>query len=183
MRVANLVGRPDWSELKAPGPLVTIGHDDSMLKDDDLNRLVAERACEQLIYAYARFVDSGEAGRVADLFTEDGVWTGADGRSLNGREQVQAAFRGRQALTRRLSRHIMTNVQIDLHSETDATGIAYLINYRHDGPGETVEKPGPARHPKFVGDYHLTFRRVDGRWRIAALRFDLVFLRRSESSS
>jgi uncharacterized protein (TIGR02246 family) len=164
----------------APGPLVIIGHDGSMLKDDDLARLLAERTCEQLIYKYARYVDSGEAGRVADLFTEDGVWIGADGRSMNGRDQVQAAFLGRQALTRRLSRHVMTNVLIDVHSECEATGIAYLINYRHDGPGETVEKPGPARHPKFVGDYHLTFRRVDGQWRIAALRFDLTFLRRSD---
>jgi uncharacterized protein (TIGR02246 family) len=162
---------------------VIIGHDVSMLKDDDLTRLLAERACEQLIYSYARFVDSGEAGRVADLFTEDGVWTGANGQSLNGQGQVRAAFQGRQALTRRLSRHVMTNVQIDLHSETEATGIAYLINFRHDGPGDTVEKPGPARHPKFVGDYHLTFRRVDGRWRIATLRFDLLFLRRSDSPS
>jgi uncharacterized protein (TIGR02246 family) len=154
-----------------------------MLKDDDLALLLAERACEQLIYTYARFVDSGEAGRVADLFTEDGVWTGADGRSMNGHEQVRAAFVGRQALIRRLSRHVMTNVQIEVHSENEATGIAYLINYRHDGPSETVEKPGPARHPKFVGDYHLTFRRVDGRWRIATLRFDLIFLRRSDPSS
>lgn len=154
-----------------------------MLKDDDLDRLLAEHACERLIYSYARYVDSGEAGQVADLFTEDGVWTGADGRSMNGREQLRNAFLGRQGLTRRLSRHVMTNVHIDVHSENEATGIAYLINYRHDGPNETVEKPGPARHPKFVGDYHLTFRRIDNQWRIATLRFDLIFLRRSESSS
>jgi uncharacterized protein (TIGR02246 family) len=154
-----------------------------MTTHDDLGRLLAERACEQLIYTYARFVDRGEAGRVADLFTDDGVWIGADGRSMTGQAQLRAAFLGRQGLTRRLSRHVMTNVQIDIHSETEATGIAYLINYRHDGPGERVEKPGPARHPKFVGDYHLTFRRVEGGWRIATLRFDLLFLRRSGSSS
>ena len=163
-----------------PGP---VGHDDIMLKDDDLARLYAERACEQLIYAYARCVDSGEAGQVADLFTDDGVWTGADGRSMNGREQLRTAFLGRQGLTRRLSRHVMTNVQIEVHNENEASGIAYLINYRHDGLSDTAEKPGPARHPKFVGDYHLTFRRVDGRWRIATLRFDLIFLRRSDPSN
>ena len=47
---------------------------------------------------------------MAELFTLDGVWIGADGRSLN----------------------------------------------------------------------HLTFRRMEGEWRIASLRFDLLFLRRSE---
>lgn len=74
----------------------------------------------------------------------------------------------------------MTNVLIDVHGDTEASGTAYLINYRHDGSSEVAEKPGPARHPKFVGDYHLRFRRLEGNWRIASLRFDLLFLRRSE---
>jgi len=144
----------------------------------DVTRLLAERACERLVYDYARFVDTGEASRIADLFTEDGVWTGANGHSMNGRAELLASFSARQALTRRLSRHVMTNVVVDLQSEDRATGIAYLINYRHDSSNEVPERPGPARNPKFVGDYHLEFRRVDGEWRIATLRFDLLFLRR-----
>ena len=151
------------------------------MSEEGMNRLLAERACARLIYQYARFVDSGEAARIADLFTEDGVWTAADGRSMEGQDQIRSAFSARQALTRRLSRHVITNVLIDVHSDMEASGTAYLVNYRHDGAGDTVEKPGPARHPKFVGDYHLEFRSVDGEWRIARLRFDLLFLRRSET--
>ena len=152
-----------------------------MIGDDTTTRLHAERACERLVYEYARFVDGGEASRIADLFTHDGVWTGANGGSMEGQDAIRAAFTGRQALTRRLSRHVMTNVLVDVNSEDNASGIAYLINYRHDDPdGGVAEKPGPARHPKFVGDYHLQFRRVEGQWRIATLRFDLVFLRRAE---
>jgi uncharacterized protein (TIGR02246 family) len=150
-----------------------------MTAEDDAARLVAERSCERLMYEYARLVDSGRASGVAELFTDDGVWTGADGRSLNGRAEVRAAFEGRQALTRRQSRHVITNVLIDVHASDAATGIAYLINYRHDTRGEEVERPAPARHPKFVGDYHLRFRRVNDGWRIEALRFDLLFLRPS----
>jgi ketosteroid isomerase-like protein len=150
--------------------------------EDDISRLLAERACERLVYRYARFVDSGEAARVADLFTDDGVWIGADGRSMNGQDEIRAAFAGRQGLTRRLSRHVMTNVLIDVLNESEASGTAYLINYRHDGSGGTVEKPAPARHPKFVGDYHFGFRGVENEWRIASLRFDLVFLRPSAVS-
>ena len=59
-----------------------------------------------------------------------------------------------------------------------STGIAYLINYRHDSSSGQAEHPAPADHPKFVGEYHLTFRKVDGEWKIATLRFDLAFLRR-----
>jgi uncharacterized protein (TIGR02246 family) len=149
--------------------------------EEAMNRLIAERACERLMYQYARFVDSGEAARIADLFTDDGVWTAANGRSMDGQDQIRAAFSARQALTRRLSRHVITNVLIDVHNDTEASGTAYLVNYRHDGSGDAVERPGPARHPKFVGDYHLGFRSLDGEWRIARLRFDLLFLRRSEA--
>ena len=150
---------------------------------EEAERVVAERACERLLYQYAHFVDTGNAARIAEIFTPDGVWIGADGRTLNGRDEVRAAFSARQALTRRLSRHVMTNVLIDVHSDTEASGTAYLINYRHDAGGEVAETPGPARHPKFVGDYHLSFRRVEGEWLIASLRFDLIFLRRSEGGS
>jgi uncharacterized protein (TIGR02246 family) len=145
--------------------------------EDDLIRLIDERACERLMYQYARFVDSGHASGIADLFTEDGTWTGANGHGMNGQAEIRAAFAGREALSRRQSRHVITNVLIDVQSPDEATGIAYLINYRHDSPGSQLERPAPARHPKFVGDYHLRFRREDGLWRIAALSFDLLFLR------
>jgi uncharacterized protein (TIGR02246 family) len=150
-----------------------------MTKDTD--RFLAEQACERLMYEYARFVDSGEAARIADLFTEDGTWTAADGRPLDGRDQIRAAFTARQGLVRRQSRHVITNVLVDVTGDGEASGVCYLINYRHDSESGTAEKPAPAGAPKFVGDYHLTFRRVDGEWRIASLCFDLAFLRQSGS--
>jgi uncharacterized protein (TIGR02246 family) len=158
-------------------------HDEGVSRENEIAVLIAERACQRLIYQYARLVDSGQAAQVADLFTEDGVWTGADGRSMQGRAEILAAFSGRQALSRRKSRHVMTNVQIDTDGDHTATGIAYLINYRHDTTGPPDDGPGPARHPKFVGDYHLRFRRDNDQWRIEALRFDLAFLRRHEETA
>jgi ketosteroid isomerase-like protein len=144
----------------------------------DLQRLVSEHACERLVYEYARLVDSGRASRIPDLFTDDAVWTGADGRSMNGRAELVSGFSGREALARRQSRHVITNVIVDVGDDEGATGIAYLINYRHDAAEGVAENPAPAGHPKFVGDYHLSFRCVGGKWRIASLRFDLAFLRR-----
>jgi uncharacterized protein (TIGR02246 family) len=152
------------------------------MTDTDLQHLLAEHACERLVHQYARFVDRGEAARVAELFTPDGEWIAADGRSMDGQEAIRAGFAGRQAITRRLSRHVITNVLVDVHSDSEATGIAYLINYRHDADTDPPEKPGPARPPKFVGDYHFKFRRCDAGWRISSLRFDLVFLRPARSA-
>jgi hypothetical protein len=144
----------------------------------ELQRIISEHACERLLYEYARLVDSGRASGIPDLFTDDGVWTGADGRSMDGRADMVAAFSGREALARRQSRHVITNVIVDVSDDDEATGIAYLINYRHDAADGIAENPSPAGHPKFVGDYHLRFRRVEGTWRIASLQFDLAFLRR-----
>lgn len=142
-----------------------------------LELVLAERACERLVLRYARLVDSGHASEIADLFTDDGEWIGADGRGMHGKEAIRAAFTSRQGLTRRQSRHVMTNVLIEVEGSDVATAVVYLINFRHDSGDGVAAHPAPADHPKFVGDYHLTFRRVAGEWLIATLRFDLAFLR------
>ena len=36
---------------------------------DPIERLLAERECERLVYAYCHLIDHGEAGEVGDLFT------------------------------------------------------------------------------------------------------------------
>lgn len=145
---------------------------------DQLERLLAERACERLLLEYARLVDSGHASAIADLFTEDGEWIGADGGGMHDKEEIRTAFTAREALGRRQSRHVITNIIIDSDGSDTARGVAYLINFRHDADGTVAAHPAPVDHPKFVGDYHLTFRRVGERWRIHTLRFDLAFLRR-----
>jgi uncharacterized protein (TIGR02246 family) len=145
--------------------------------DDQVHRLVAERDCERLVYDYAWLVDSGTASGVADLFTDDGTWLGADGRGMRGQEEIRKGFSHREGLSRRQSRHVMTNVRIDDAGRDHASGTAYLINYRHDATGGIAARPAPADHPKFVGDYHFTFRRTPDGWRIQSLRFELAFLR------
>jgi len=140
--------------------------------------MVAERSCERLVYRYAWLVDSGEAVGIADLFTLDGVWAAGDGEPMRNREGIRAGFAARQAIVRRQSRHVMTNVLIDVHSADEASGRAYLVNYRHDSDSGVAERPAPSDAPKYVGEYHLTFRRVDGEWLFATLDLDLAFIRR-----
>jgi hypothetical protein len=72
----------------------------------------------------------------------------------------------------------MTNVVIDVHSADEATGRAYLVNYRHDSDTGVAERPAPSDAPKYVGEYYLTFRRVHGEWLFATLNLDLAFVRR-----
>jgi hypothetical protein len=142
-----------------------------------LDRLLAERACERLITDYCQFVDFGEAARIADLFTADGVWEASDGVRMDGQHEIRAGFGRRQGITRRTSRHVCTNVSIDVADENRATGLCYLINYRHDSPTGVAAMPAPAGAPKFVGEYRDRFVRTPQGWRFQHRRFDLTFIR------
>jgi len=83
-----------------------------------------ERECERLIVAYSHMIDFGHAGNVADLFTADGVWESAE-RHLDGGDAIAASFRARQANTGRRSRHVCTNVAIDVLGPDTAKGVSY----------------------------------------------------------
>ena len=143
--------------------------------DQDLQRLVDERACEKLISEYCHLVDFGNASAIAQLFILEGRWSGP-GVDMVGQSEIEAGFSARQAVTRRQSRHLCTNVSIDVEGD-EARGLCYLLNFRHDSRSGTAETPAPAGLPKYVGEYHDRFVRTDQGWRFASRRFDLAFLR------
>ncbi len=142
---------------------------------NDLERLLAERACERLIYEYARRIDSGEGAAIAELFTADAIWEG-DIR-LEGSGEIGAWFARRAALTRRTSRHVCANVVVDVLGPDEAVARCLLVNYRHDRREDDAEAPAPARLPKYMGDIHDRFRRTPDGWRFDERRVTVVFLR------
>ena len=146
---------------------------------DDIPRMLIERECERLINQYCLFVDFGEASRIAELFTEDGQWINESIR-MEGQEGIRKWFSKRQDVTRRTSRHLCTNVLITMVDEDHATGICYLINYRHDSRTGEAEVPAPSDAPKFVGEYRDTFVRTPDGWRFQTRICDVTFLRGSK---
>ncbi|MCP3854443.1 MAG: nuclear transport factor 2 family protein [Actinomycetia bacterium] len=149
-----------------------------MGQSDDLARLLDERACERLINVYCQLVDRGEAAAMADLFTEDAVWRSTEGVVMTGRDEIRAGFLRRQGVTRRQSRHLCTNVVIDIDGD-QATGTCYLVNFRHDSETGTAEHPAPADAPKYVGEYQDRFVRTPAGWRFTERVADMVFIRPS----
>jgi SnoaL-like domain len=143
---------------------------------DPVDRILAERACERLLYRYAELVDFGNASRLAELFTEDGVWE-ADDLVLEGRDAIRTHFLRREAKVRRVSRHVCTNVAVDLVSPDEATGLCYFVNYRHDRQEGDLSLPVPAEVPKYMGEYRDRFRRTSDGWLLAHHRVDVAFLR------
>lgn len=139
--------------------------------------MIDERECERLIMEYTHLVDGGNASAIADLFTDDGVWC-TDEFSMDGQDEIRAGFARRQGVTRRQSRHVCTNVIVKVDGDS-ATGLCYLVNYRHDSATGTAEKPAPAGFPKYVGEYHDTFVRTPAGWRFQRRYCDMVFVRPS----
>ena len=138
---------------------------------DDLARLAAEHACAALITRYTHLVDEGQASQVADLFTADGVWSSPEA-TLDGREQIRAAFLRREQSGRR-SRHVCTNVVIDIEDDTHASGLCYLTLFRTDAEGT----PPRGTTPDLVGVYRDRFVRTEGGWRFASRTTEVSFLR------
>jgi hypothetical protein len=140
---------------------------------NDLERLVIEAACTRLIHAYCRFIDFGEAGRVGDLFSVDGVWEGAD-RPMEGRAAIVAGFAPLSSSTRRVMRHLCTNVTIDVVDADEARGLTYWVNYR-GRLGHDEALPVPSGPPAFAGEYHDRFIRTADGWRIAHRKANVAF--------
>jgi ketosteroid isomerase-like protein len=130
---------------------------------DDTAKLLIERACGRLVTQYCHFVDHGEAARVGELFTEDGVWASPE-TTMTGREAIVRGFQRRQDNTARISRHVCENLLVEVIDADTATGVVYLTLYRHDGePGAPT---APAQAPAIVGEYRDRFVRTPEGWRI-----------------
>src|ERR1700731_538814 len=90
-----------------------------------------QKACERLILEYTHRIDSGEAERVADLFAPDGIWEAYRNRKV-GQQEIREAFRHRQENQARVSRHVCTNIAIDILGPRQAAGLTYFILFRED---------------------------------------------------
>lgn len=133
-----------------------------------------------MIVEYSRRVDFGEASRIAELFTEDGRWEGVD-LLLEGREQIAAWFSRREGVKRRVSRHVCTNIAVEVVSPERAQALCYLLNYRHDRAEGDLSLPVATEVPKFVGECHDQFVKTTEGWRFAARHVDVAFVRRAHA--
>lgn len=127
------------------------------------------QAIERLVHEHAWLIDHGQAGRVADLFTEDGRLLGV-GPDKVGRAAVAAWADQREAMTDRRSRHVQTNLRLGPAPGGTVRGTVVLTLYRHDGP----EPGSPA--PLLVGEYDDAYAKgADGQWRFAERRLTVLF--------
>ncbi len=132
--------------------------------EDRLQRLEAESEVRRLLVDYANLLDARDYKAYADLFTEDGEWTGGMG-----------SFRGRGAIEQMLidnigpvdsdffnasNFHQTANPHVEVDGETAKAHSMFLFWVRSGGNHPTPQ-------PVLAGRYTDDFVRVDGQWKIA----------------
>jgi len=131
-------------------------------------RIEIERACERLVYEYARALDLGDLSGAADFFAANGSMSRpmTPDQIIEGRETIRASL-----LTRPkglLTKHLATNVLIEVENRDSARGISYLTmvaTSAGDTPPPFVS-PGPI----YFGEFKDRFVREQGVWKFLERR-------------
>ena len=139
----------------------------------EMERIAIERECERISIAYARHVDFRDYDAFVDLFSED---CRLDvGGLVEGRAALQGWLARRPENLR--SRHVFTNISIDVIDADHARGVTYVTLYRHVGDEALAPRAIELVGPAAVGHYEDEFvRTVDG-WRFASRTAYLAFIR------
>ena len=124
-----------------------------------LDRLLAEQDIARLLTRFGLLNDEADWPSVAAMFTADARFVRpAGGDALVGRDAIRAAFESRPP---RKSRHLITNILVDVKSANEATARCTLVLYA--APAGASEAASPA----LIGGFNdRLVREVDG-WKFA----------------
>ncbi|MCW3029586.1 MAG: hypothetical protein JWN81_2797 [Solirubrobacterales bacterium] len=118
-------------------------------------------AIRQLLYRYSFYVDARDYGKLGDLLAQATfslIWKteGIEHTGIRGADEIRAYYSNHQK-DRRPSRHIITNVVIDIDDDGQSASVyAYLTSVGH-----------PPEPPSVLlsGHYEDRFEKIDGEWR------------------
>ena len=134
-----------------------------------VERIEIERACERIIHAYSRALDLGDMNAAADLFAENGSMARpmAPEQLIQGREAVRASLLTRPKTL--LTKHLATNVMIDVESRDSARGISCLTMIATTPPTD-AKPPFNSAGPVYFGEFKDRYVREHGVWRFLERR-------------
>lgn len=134
-----------------------------------IERIAIERACERLVIAYSRALDIGDMNAAADCFAGQGRFARpmTPDQVTVGREAIRAALLKRPKDL--LTRHLATNIVIDVESHDSASGLSYLTMISTT-PGEGAVAPHVAPGPVWFGEMRDRFILEGGSWKFLERR-------------
>jgi SnoaL-like domain len=140
-------------------------------------RQLIEHLCRRLSLEFARLNDQGRYEELAELFSEDGVFYRplAPDIALSGRKGILEDFRRKTANV--LSRHMCSNVLIDVLDAHNAVGETYFTVYHQEWVG--TERPREFSGTIYVGGYKDSFCKIGALWQIKERRGTCDFFYRA----
>jgi SnoaL-like protein len=132
-------------------------------------RIEIERACERLIHIYSRALDLGDMSAAADCFAENGSMARPmmPDAVIQGRETIRASLLTRPKTL--LTKHLATNVMIDVESRDTASGLSYLTMISTTPPAD-ARPPYVSQGPLYFGEFKDKFVRENGAWKFLERR-------------
>jgi hypothetical protein len=132
-------------------------------------RIEIERACERIIYEYVRVLDIGDLGAAADFFAEHGSMARpmAPDQVIQGRETIRASLLTRPKNL--LTKHLASNVLIEVESRDAARGLSYLTMISTTPPADG-KPPFLSHGPIWFGEFKDRFVRENGVWKFLERR-------------
>ena len=114
---------------------------------------------KRLKYRYMRTLDLNQWDELADCFTEDAVTDYDSGTySFQGKKDIIGFLNQFMDQSTKIGQHHVHHPEIDLTSDTTATGIWYLQDIFIDLDAK--------RTLRGAGFYHDEYEKVDGQWKI-----------------
>lgn len=138
-----------------------------------IETLLDKEEIRELRHRYSALLDSGEAERMGEVFTQDAEVKVTVG-SMKGLAEIsnslKEAYRSFDTKGREHYpfMHAVTNHQVMLTGDNTATGSCYLLDFVTDRPQQS--------HPVLLlGRYLDSYVKVDGEWRIEKTELDVVW--------
>ena len=132
-------------------------------------RIEIERACERLVYVYSRALDLGDMSAAADCFAEQGSMARPmmPDQVIQGREVIRTSLLTRPKTL--LTKHLATNVMIDVESATSASGLSYLTMISTT-PAADGKPPFISQGPIWFGEFKDRYVLENGAWKFLERR-------------
>lgn len=126
---------------------------------------VADKAAiERLLSDFAWHADRGEGSALGELFSADGMLR-VGGLDLSGRQAIADDCLRRAAQPGRRTRHVWSNLRIELALPAQVIATAVQVTYEQPGEGQAVQVR--------VNDIADTFiKEANGRWLFASRRIE-----------
>lgn len=134
--------------------------------------LLIEQACKRLVLESIAANDRQDFAAFAALFTSDGLLHRPNGDPLCGHDEIVESYRTRPR--NRITRHICTNILVQVDSPHSARATTYVVLYSADALNSDRHFGAKCDSRTLIGELEDHFKLTMDGWRIAERRARFV---------